>query len=57
MQKIVECVPNFSEGRDQGVIDQIALAIKQVEGVTLLDVILEPIPIGPLLPLSVILKL
>ncbi|MCF7809159.1 MAG: glutamate formimidoyltransferase [Candidatus Marinimicrobia bacterium] len=38
MQKIVECVPNFSEGRDRGVIDQIALSIKQVEGVTLLDV-------------------
>ena len=38
MQKIVECVPNFSEGRDQGVIDQIAQTIKEVEGVALLDV-------------------
>ncbi len=35
---IVECVPNFSEGRDQGIIDQIARTIADVEGVTLLDV-------------------
>ncbi|NQV30715.1 MAG: glutamate formimidoyltransferase [Candidatus Marinimicrobia bacterium] len=38
MQKIVECVPNFSEGRDLAIIEQITLAIKQVEGVKLLDV-------------------
>jgi len=38
MQKIVECVPNFSEGRDMIIIDQITSAIKDVEGVTLLDV-------------------
>ncbi len=38
MQKIVECVPNFSEGRDLAVIEQITNAIDQVEGVTLLDV-------------------
>jgi len=36
--KIIECVPNFSEGRDQQIIDQITAAIKAVEGVTLLDV-------------------
>lgn len=36
--KIVECVPNFSEGRDPQIIDQITDAIDQVEGVTLLDV-------------------
>ena len=35
---IVECVPNFSEGRDQSVIDQITQAIAGVEGATLLDV-------------------
>ena len=35
---IVECVPNFSEGRNQAVIDQITRAIGAVEGVTLLDV-------------------
>jgi len=36
--KIVECVPNFSEGRDQDRIDQITGEIEQVEGVKLLDV-------------------
>ncbi len=38
MQRIIECVPNFSEGRDPSVIDQIAMAIEQVDGVALLDV-------------------
>jgi len=38
MEKIVECVPNFSEGRDKSVIDAIAAAIKSVDRVKLLDV-------------------
>ena len=38
MQQLIECVPNFSEGRDQNVIRQITNAIKSVEGVSLLDV-------------------
>jgi glutamate formiminotransferase/formiminotetrahydrofolate cyclodeaminase len=38
MQKLIECVPNFSEGRDQNVIGQITAAIESVEGVSLLDV-------------------
>jgi len=38
MQKLIECVPNFSEGRDQNVIRQIADAIKSTEDVSLLDV-------------------
>jgi len=38
MKKIVECVPNFSEGRDQSIIDAISAAIRSVKGVTLLDV-------------------
>lgn len=38
MEKIVECVPNFSEGRDMNVINQITREIEEVEGVTLLDV-------------------
>jgi len=38
MPKLVECVPNFSEGRDRGVIDAIAAAISSVSGVKLLDV-------------------
>ena len=36
--KLVECVPNFSEGRDQTVIDAIAASMGSVEGVTVLDV-------------------
>jgi glutamate formiminotransferase/formiminotetrahydrofolate cyclodeaminase len=36
--KIVECVPNFSEGRNKEVIDTLAETIKSVEGVRLLDV-------------------
>jgi len=38
MKKIVECVPNFSEGRDLAVIDQISAEIKKTAGVELLDV-------------------
>jgi len=36
--KIVECVPNFSEGRDLKIIDQITNTIKSVKGAFLLDV-------------------
>lgn len=38
MQKLIECVPNFSEGRDLSIIKQITDAIAAVEGVSLLDV-------------------
>jgi glutamate formiminotransferase / formiminotetrahydrofolate cyclodeaminase len=38
MQKIIECVPNFSEGRDLEVIRQITAAIESVEGVSVLNV-------------------
>ncbi len=38
MQKLIECVPNFSEGRDLHVIRQITDAIESVEDVSLLDV-------------------
>ncbi|MHC1775160.1 MAG: glutamate formimidoyltransferase [Lentimicrobium sp.] len=38
MKQIIECVPNFSEGRDMAVIQQITDQIKTVEGVKLLDV-------------------
>jgi glutamate formiminotransferase/formiminotetrahydrofolate cyclodeaminase len=38
MQKIVECVPNFSEGRDRETIEAIAAAIRATPGCTLLDV-------------------
>ncbi|HEY7790525.1 MAG TPA: glutamate formimidoyltransferase [Vicinamibacterales bacterium] len=36
--KLVECVPNFSEGRDRSIIDAIAHAIEGVSGAKLLDV-------------------
>jgi glutamate formiminotransferase / formiminotetrahydrofolate cyclodeaminase len=38
MKKLIECVPNFSEGVDMGVIRQITNEIETVEGVRLLDV-------------------
>jgi len=36
--QLVECVPNFSEGRDAGKIAQITAAVQSVGGVQLLDV-------------------
>jgi glutamate formiminotransferase/formiminotetrahydrofolate cyclodeaminase len=36
--QLIECVPNFSEGRNRKTIDAIADAIQSIEGVTLLDV-------------------
>lgn len=36
--KLMECVPNFSEGRDKTVLEAIASAIKSVQSVVLLDV-------------------
>ncbi len=38
MKQLIECVPNFSEGRDMTVIKQITDVIESVEGVKLLDV-------------------
>jgi glutamate formiminotransferase len=38
MTEIVECVPNFSEGRRQEVVNRIVQAMKQVPGVQMLDV-------------------
>ena len=38
MNKIVECVPNFSEGRDTARIEQIIAQVRKVPGVKLLDV-------------------
>jgi glutamate formiminotransferase/formiminotetrahydrofolate cyclodeaminase len=37
-EALIECVPNFSEGRDMAVIKQITDEIESVEGVSLLDV-------------------
>jgi glutamate formiminotransferase/formiminotetrahydrofolate cyclodeaminase len=38
MNQLIECVPNFSEGKDANIIEQIIIAIKSVEGVKMLDV-------------------
>jgi glutamate formiminotransferase len=37
-EKLIECVPNFSEGQRLDVIDQITAEIKNISGVRLLDV-------------------
>ena len=37
MSKIIECVPNFSEGTDQTKINTIVSSIKSIQGVTVLD--------------------
>jgi len=38
MDKIVECVPNFSEGKDKSIINAISAAIESVDGIKLLNV-------------------
>ncbi len=37
MKKLIECVPNFSEGKDMAVIEKITREIESVDGVKLLD--------------------
>jgi glutamate formiminotransferase len=37
MDKIIECIPNISEGRDEAVVERLADAVKSTEGVKLLD--------------------
>ncbi len=37
-KRLIECVPNFSEGRDRNIIDAISGAITTVENIRLLDV-------------------
>lgn len=38
MNQLIECVPNFSEGRDMGIIGQIADEIRSVSGIKLLNI-------------------
>ncbi|MDE6482322.1 MAG: glutamate formimidoyltransferase [Rikenellaceae bacterium] len=38
MEKLIECVPNFSEGRDMNIINAIVAAIGSAEGVKVLNV-------------------
>jgi glutamate formiminotransferase len=42
MRTIIECVPNVSEGRDLGSIEEIAAAVRGAPGVRLLDVSSDP---------------
>jgi glutamate formiminotransferase len=42
MPAIVECVPNFSEGRRKEVVDKIVYSIRSVPGVKVLDVEMDP---------------
>ena len=45
MTKLVEFIPNFSEGRRQEVIDQISEAAQSVPGAKLINVNVEPITV------------
>jgi len=37
-KQLIECIPNFSEGRDQNILNKIADAVRSIDGVKLLDV-------------------
>lgn len=37
MRKLMECVPNFSEGRDEAIVEQIIDEVRKIEGITILD--------------------
>jgi len=40
--QIIECVPNFSEGRNRDVVESIVSALKTVSGIRLLDYSMDP---------------
>jgi len=40
--KILECIPNFSEGRDEGKVEQIVGEVRKIAGVKLLDYFSDP---------------
>ena len=42
MQKIVECVPNISEGKDENIINKVINSTKEVPGVIFLDIEKDP---------------
>ena len=42
MARIVECVPNFSEGRDRALVEALVSAVSSVPGVVLLDSEMDP---------------
>ena len=37
MRKLMECVPNFSEGRDKELVEKIIDEVRKIEGITILD--------------------
>ncbi|AKL93821.1 glutamate formimidoyltransferase FtcD [Clostridium aceticum] len=37
MKKLIECVPNFSEGRNTGIVEEIIDEVRKIEGITILD--------------------
>lgn len=37
MRKLMECVPNFSEGRDEAIVELIIDEVRKIEGITILD--------------------
>ena len=37
MKKLMECVPNFSEGRNEVIVEQIIDEVRKIEGITILD--------------------
>jgi len=53
-KQLIECVPNFSEGRDLSIIKQITDEIESVDGVKLLDV--DPPNLSLKLPSSLFKK-
>ena len=42
MERVVECVPNFSEGRDPAVVARLAEAVESVEGALVLGTHVDP---------------
>jgi len=40
--KILECVPNFSEGRDESKVEQIVEEVRKTHGVKLIDYFSDP---------------
>ena len=47
MKRLIECVPNFSEGRDPAKVDAIVQAMSNVPGVYVLDREMDADPYTP----------
>ena len=44
-KQLIECVPNFSEGNDMNIINQITAAMKTVEGISVIAVSYTHLPL------------